>query len=176
MSASTKKAPTNRADSSSAGPSSSGDLTLDENRQLIQYAAYVIVGAVIVSRLIFPAMFALYILAFPLGILYLVQTCPTMESFDAKKELKRVLRGADLPDDDPNKPKGFLGITFARIGAAVTTELATGMGYQVEMVTLGVANVATVRVPSAKMDCYWVGVVGRWFYVLGREIPEYKYE
>lgn len=161
---------TNRAAPASA--SDTGTLTLEQNKKLLQYAASG-VGALFCFRLLFSAMFGIYILAFPLVYLYLVQKCPNMESFDAKKEIKRVLRGYHLPDDDPNKPKGFLSETIARIGATITTELATGTGYEIQIYPLaGAAHVAAVRVPSAKMDCYWVGAVGRWFYVYSREMPD----
>ena len=43
--------------------------------------------------------------AAPLAGLYLMSTCPVDESFDAKRELKRVLRGEKLPADHPDKPK-----------------------------------------------------------------------
>jgi hypothetical protein len=83
---------------------SAGTLSLEENKELLKYVAYAIGGAV-AFRLIFSAMFGLYVLAFPIVYLYLVQNCPKIESFNAKKELKRVLRGVHLAEDDPNKPK-----------------------------------------------------------------------
>jgi hypothetical protein len=81
-----------------------GTLSLEENKELLKYAAYAI-GAVLAFRVLFTAMFGLYVLAFPIAYLYMVQNCPSVESFDAKRELKRILRGAHLPEDDPNKPK-----------------------------------------------------------------------
>jgi hypothetical protein len=89
---------------SGAADTNTGTLSLEENKELLKYVAYAIGGAV-AFRLIFSAMFGLYVLAFPIVYLYLVQNCPTIESFNAKKELKRVLRGAHLSEDDPNKPK-----------------------------------------------------------------------
>ena len=77
---------------------------MEENKELLKYVAYAIGGAMM-FRFIFSAMFGLYVLAFPIVYLYLVQNCPKIESFNAKKELKRVLRGAHLAEDDPNKPK-----------------------------------------------------------------------
>jgi hypothetical protein len=65
--------------------------------------------------------------------------------------------------------------TFARVTASVATELATGLGYEIEMFPLaGAAYVAAVRVPSSNTDFYWVGAVGRWYYVYSREIPGAK--
>jgi hypothetical protein len=87
-----------------AADANTGTLSLEENKELLKYVAYAIGGAV-AFRLIFSAMFGLYVLAFPIVYLYLVQSCPTIESFNAKKELKRVLRGVHLAEDDPNKPK-----------------------------------------------------------------------
>lgn len=51
------------------------------------------VAGLMVMKVLYSAMFALWIAAFPLIYLYAVQQCPSDESFDAKKELKRVLRG-----------------------------------------------------------------------------------
>ena len=65
------------------------------------------VGGVALLRLLLSNGAMLYLILLPLVYFYGLQTCPTVESFDAKKELKRVLRGHHLPEDHPNKPKGF---------------------------------------------------------------------
>jgi hypothetical protein len=52
-----------------------------------------LVGSMIVMKLIYSALFAAWIVAFPLAYLYAASQCPLDSSFDAKKELKRVLRG-----------------------------------------------------------------------------------
>jgi hypothetical protein len=44
-------------------------------------------------------------LAAPLAGLYLMSSCPSDDSFEGKRELKRVLRGEKLPEDHPDKPK-----------------------------------------------------------------------
>jgi hypothetical protein len=99
-----RAAPRSSSGAGAAADASEGTLSLEENKELLKYVAYAI-GAALAFRLIFSAMFGLYILAFPIVYLYLLQNCPKMESFDAKKELKRVLRGVHLAADDPNKPK-----------------------------------------------------------------------
>jgi hypothetical protein len=74
----------------------------------------------------------------------------------------------------PDKPKGILSETLARINATLTTEVATGLsGYEVTMMPLASAViVACVRVPSAKRDCYWIGAASKWWYVCGRELDD----
>lgn len=57
----------------------------------------------------------------PLFYLYLVQTCPSPATFDAERELKRVLRGHYLPEDNPEKPRGWLQETMASVTASVAT-------------------------------------------------------
>lgn len=51
------------------------------------------VGSMLVMKILYNALFAVWIVAFPLVYLYAAKQCPSDESFDAKKELKRVLRG-----------------------------------------------------------------------------------
>lgn len=147
--------------------------TPEQNKQLVQYGLLVI-GTLIVLKVLANANVAgLYLLALPLLYFYAVQNCPSMESFDAKKELKRVLRGHHLPEDHPNKPKGFLEELAARVTATVTTEIATFPGYEVDMTSLaGAAWIADVRIPTAKLQCYWIGVFHKWYYITSYEIPE----
>ena len=129
------------------------------------------IAGLVLLRFLLNAALLLYVLALPVLYFYLVQNCPSDESFDAKKELKRVMRGHHLPEDHPDKPKGFLSETLARLSATVTPEVATGLGYEITMISMaGAAKVACVRVPAAKMDYYWAGLAGRWYYVYSNEL------
>lgn len=65
--------------------------------------------------------------------LYLYITCPTNDSFDGKKELKRVLRGEKLPEDHPQKPKGFLEKAMAKVSASLAAEAAAFAGCKIEI-------------------------------------------
>eukprot|EP00540_Astrosyne_radiata_P008618 CAMPEP_0116838014 /NCGR_PEP_ID=MMETSP0418-20121206/8976_1 /TAXON_ID=1158023 /ORGANISM="Astrosyne radiata, Strain 13vi08-1A" /LENGTH=233 /DNA_ID=CAMNT_0004467967 /DNA_START=137 /DNA_END=838 /DNA_ORIENTATION=+ len=112
--------------------SSLDSLSKEQNEKLIQYAAYA-VGMAIAMKIILSAVFSLYILLLPIVYLYAVQSCPSQESFEPKRELKRILRGHHLPEDHPDKPKGWWNETVARVTASVSTELATGFGYEVSM-------------------------------------------
>mmetsp|Transcript_24433 Transcript_24433/g.36598 ORF Transcript_24433/g.36598 Transcript_24433/m.36598 type:complete len:364 (-) Transcript_24433:87-1178(-) len=134
-------------------------------------------GLTIAATLLFKAIIALLFsfamtLLLPLTIV-LYCTCPSNASFEAKKELKRVLRGHHLPEDHPEKPKTWLEKSVAKIAASVTTELATVAGYEVSMWSLaGCMTVARVTVPSVQKELYWVGVCNGWFYVLQRELGD----
>jgi hypothetical protein len=91
--------------------------------------------------------------------IYAIQTCPTTASFDAKRELKRVLRGAHLPEEQ--QPQGFFERGINRLAASIGTELATSLGYELSVDDyFGAVKVSWVRVPVAGMDFYWVGVFG----------------
>lgn len=103
---------------------------MEDPSQALMFFA-VIVASAVVMKIVFEAMFVVYIIAFPIIYLYAVQKCPSNESFDAKKELKRVLRGYHLPDNDPNKPKGLIGETLARVQASAATEVAMAPGYEI---------------------------------------------
>ena len=146
-------------------------LTSRHNLALIYSIGGVIVATALL-KVIMSALFLVWVLAFPLVYLYGVQTCPANASFDAKKELKRVMRGHQLPEDHPDKPKGWLAENLARVAASVTTELATGLsGYEVEMWDVaGAAKGATGRGASINAECVWIGWFGRWTYVYQREI------
>mmetsp|Transcript_115199 Transcript_115199/g.332776 ORF Transcript_115199/g.332776 Transcript_115199/m.332776 type:complete len:287 (+) Transcript_115199:144-1004(+) len=160
--------------SSSPGDSSPiSSLTPEQNKQLIQYGL-MFIGALIVLKVLAKTnLGALYMLALPLIYVYAMQTCPSAESFDAKKELKRVLRGHHLPENHPEKPKGWFEEMTARVTASVTAEIATFPGYELEMTNLaGAAWLADVRVPSAKTQCYWIGAFDKWYYVTSFDTPE----
>jgi hypothetical protein len=66
-------------------------LTPEQNQELVEYTL-ILIGICIVARvLVTSSLSGLYIIALPLVYLHGVQTCPSMDSFVAKKELKRVL-------------------------------------------------------------------------------------
>ena len=135
-----------------------------QNRDLIMYGGAALISAIL-FRILASSMAALSILLVPLAYFYFLSTCPTAESFDAKRELKRILRGHHLPEDHPDKPKGILSETIARIQASVTTEIATLPGYEITMVPVaGAALIVCVRVPSVQKDFYWIGAAKRWTY------------
>jgi hypothetical protein len=141
-----------------------------QNQELIKYAlGFVLLS--ILARLLSSSPSVLYILALLLLYVYAMQTCPSLSSFDAKQQLKRVLRGENLPEDHPDKPRGFFEQMATRVAASVTAELATFPGYEVTLTPFaGAAILAEVRVPTAKMHCYWVGAFGKWHYVYSRDI------
>lgn len=144
-----------------------------QNKMILKYGGLGLLS-IMFLQLLKQAMFGLYILATPMLYIYLVSKCPKQETFDARKEVKRVMRGHHLAEDDPNKPKGFFSETLARMTASVTTEAAiAAMGAEVTMVPLaGAAIVATVRVPAAQMDYYWIGIHENWYYVYSSELKE----
>mmetsp|Transcript_6234 Transcript_6234/g.9587 ORF Transcript_6234/g.9587 Transcript_6234/m.9587 type:complete len:286 (+) Transcript_6234:71-928(+) len=140
-------------------------LSDEQKFELMKYAGYTLSAALFV-RLLLSGLSFLSFLVLPALFLYAVQTCPSQESFDAKRELKRVLRGHHLPEDHVDKPKGWLNETIARVQAAVSTELATGLGYEVEMT--GMANavwLSSVYVPSVEKKFLWLGCFGKWTYL-----------
>ena len=156
--------------SASAGQQPQQRLTDEQNMELIKYAG-IAIGGTMILKVILNSLFMLYIALIPILIFYALQTCPTSESFEAKKEIKRVMRGYHLPENHPNKPRGYFEQVAARVAATVTTELATIPGYEITMTTFGgVAIMANVTIPTVKIEYYWIGVFGRWFYVYSREL------
>mmetsp|Transcript_47311 Transcript_47311/g.143274 ORF Transcript_47311/g.143274 Transcript_47311/m.143274 type:complete len:310 (-) Transcript_47311:179-1108(-) len=155
----------------SESAASSATLSDEQNMQLITAAMYV-VAVIMTVKLLSTVLFSLWVAILPVAFVYAVHTCPSNDTFDAKKELKRVMRGEKLPDDHPEKPKDWLSKSIARVAASVGTELATSLGYEVCLNNiLGACTVATVRVPSTEMDFYWIGALGKWYYLMQRQIP-----
>lgn len=145
--------------------------TEEQKQQMILYFGYAIV-AMVLARIVFST-FILTISLFvvPIVYIFLLNNCPPDGSFDVKKELKRVLRGQHLPENHPDKPKGFLAETLARAAASVATELATLPGY--EVTTWNVYNAAivkSVRVPTANLQFHWIGAMNQWYYIYSSEI------
>ena len=68
------------------------DLSDEQTSQLAKLGL-IFIGVVTILRIFASIFFTGYVLLLPLVILYAMSTCPSDDSFDAKKELKRVLRG-----------------------------------------------------------------------------------
>lgn len=100
----------------------------------------------------------------PLFCLYLIQTCPPQSSFDARTQMKRVLSGEDLPDDDPNKPRGMLSKGFRNITSTLASTAATAGGYTETFMNIFVARIVKVDLPVANLEMYWIGAAGTWYY------------
>ena len=64
----------------------------DQTTQILVLVLYSVITVAIISSLA-QAFLILYVVSFPLLLVAAMQTCPTFDSFDAKKELKRVLQG-----------------------------------------------------------------------------------
>ena len=115
----------------------------------------------------------LYMSLLPVLYLYGLQTCPSRASFDAKRELRCVLRGDSLPQDHPDKPKTGFGAFVKGAMATLTSEIATLPGYQVEMLSLwGAAWVVTLTLPTSDLACVWIGCNHRWYYWGSRSLSE----
>jgi hypothetical protein len=139
----------------------------NDNKQLIQYALMA-VGAIVAIKTLVQSIMTVLCLIFPLLYVYMVQTCPQESSFDGKKELRRVLRGHHLPEDHPDKPKGYFTKMAAKVSASVQTQVT---GCQQEMTSYkGAFIIVSMKVPSAKMQCYWIGALGGWKYIYSSEL------
>lgn len=154
--------------SSSTAFNNTSSLSPEDNKIVLRYGAMIVVASILI-RALSSSMVLIYFVGLPLLYIYALQTCPPVSSFDAKKELKRVLRGHHLPEDHPEKPKGFLEELATRVAASVTTELATLPGYEVSMMPFGGAVILVdLVIPTANTQHYWLGAFGKWHYVYSR--------
>jgi len=137
--------------------------------QIMNYLIYAVLG-IVALKILLTALASFLILFIPL-FFFAQATCPPDNTFDAKKELKRVLRGVHLPEDHPDKPKSWLEKTMSRVTASVATELATGLGYELCLTHFfGLGTLAVVEVDVANVKCYWIGCFNKWFYIMQKEI------
>jgi hypothetical protein len=147
-----------RVSRTNSNPDAFTSLSEADNQLLIQYGVLFLV-ALMLFKIMLSSLQSLSILLLPVAYVYALQTCPLVESFDAKKEIKRVLRGAHLPQDAQGN---FFERGINRIAASIGTELATGLGYEVSVDDyFGALKLAWVRVPVAGMDFYWCGIFGK---------------
>ena len=140
------------------------NLSEADTQLLLQYGGGLLIGLLVLKSILNVFSSLSFFLA-PLVYIYAVQTCPSVSSFDPKKELKRVMRGAHLPEQQ--QPQGFFERTMNRVAASIGTELATSLGYELSVVDYwGAGRVAWVRVPVAGVDFCWVGAFGKfsWCY------------
>mmetsp|Transcript_45149 Transcript_45149/g.109242 ORF Transcript_45149/g.109242 Transcript_45149/m.109242 type:complete len:280 (-) Transcript_45149:1416-2255(-) len=160
---------TNPARASSTTSNNTTTFSPEDNKMILQYGAMIVVASVLLRALSSSLILLIYFVGLPLVYVYALQTCPPASSFDAKKELKRVLRGHHLPEDHPEKPKGFLEELATRVAASVTTELATLPGYEVSMMPMaGAVILVDLVIPTASTQHYWLGAFGKWHYVYSR--------
>ena len=112
-------------------PSDLNSLSDEQNGEIVRLAL-IFIGFITLLRMVAAMFSSIYVIVAPLALLYAMQTCPSNETFEAKKELKRVLRGAHLPEGHPGKAKeDWLSNTVARVTASVTAEVATALGHEV---------------------------------------------
>lgn len=139
-----------------------------DNEMILQYGIMAF-GGLLLLKIIVNALSSLVFLLLPFLYFYAASTCPTTDSFDAKKELKRVMRGAHLPEEQ--QPKGFFEQGLNRLAASISTEIATSLGFEVRMTEyFGVAKMSVVEVPVAGFEYYWIGAINRWQYIGQREL------
>jgi hypothetical protein len=146
------------------------DLSEEDKQLYMKYATMGVGGCIgykILSNMVGDGF--LFFLIMPVVYVYGLQTCPENSTFDAKKEVKRVLRGHHLPDDHPSKPRkgNFLEEWTAKITASVATEVsAAAGGYSFEIAPLlgGCAKHAVVTLPTLGLTCEWIGFNDTWYH------------
>jgi hypothetical protein len=121
----------------------------------------------LIASLISYALYALVILFCALAL-----TIPPKDSFDAKKELKRVIRGENLPPGEnhvnlENKKgiKGFFERAFIRAEASVTGEILSLAGHEVTIDTYAVVHISRVNYSVTNSTCVWVGCFNKWYFI-----------
>ena len=170
-----KMSSTNSNQQASADDAASAKAQIAKASTLFMQSFAVLMSMFAFSFYVTASAYVFSVVGLPLFFLYLVQTCPPNDSFHAKVQLKRVMTGADLPDDDPNKPRGFIHKGFRNITSTLATTAATAGGYQETFYSiLYAATVVKVTMPTANLNCYWIGAAGSWYYWGATEIDGNK--
>lgn len=162
--------PTNRRARTPAEPMA--PLLSEAEKQLYMRYAKMGIGSWIAFKVLSQIMgegSVLFFLVLPGVYAYGLQSCPDNATFDAKKEVKRVLRGHHLPENHPSKPRkgNFLEEWTAKISASVATEVgAAAGGYSIEIAPLlgGVVKHTTVTLPTLNLTCEWIGCNNSWYH------------
>jgi hypothetical protein len=150
-----------RGSGDGGGASAAANPRLDANGELLLQYGPMALGALLILRIVLSALGnALPLLVMTAAAyLYVSASCPPNDTFDAKRELKRAMRGEHLPEE--LRPRGLLERGLNRLAASVTTELATSLGYDISMTDcIGAATMACVTVPCNGMEYYWIGILG----------------
>jgi hypothetical protein len=143
-----------------------------DTKEMLKWTMMIVGGFTILQSLS-RAFFSVCMVLLPGLYTYLFYTCPKEESFDVRKELKRVLRGYHLSDDHPDKPKGYLESVMARAVASVTVESTVLTGYKLELTSYrGAFIVAKLKLPSKEMEVYWIGIARQWHHVYTRNLGD----
>jgi hypothetical protein len=88
----TRNAPSGSASATRNAPSDLNPLNDEQTSEIVKLGL-IFIGVVTLMRMIASIFTSIYVIVVPLALLYAMQTCPSHETFNAKKELKRVLRG-----------------------------------------------------------------------------------
>ena len=163
-----------RSDNSSrsGSPSDDPNNTLPVAPSEISTIALSLLGTFVAARCLAVVSKLATALAAPIAGFYLMTTCPINESFDAKKELKRVLRGYYKSDTDPSKPKNFLEKALAKVNATVEAEAAAFAGCNVEIIDLmGLAKIASINNSITQTSYFFLGAVNKWRYIMAKDFP-----
>jgi hypothetical protein len=100
------------------------------------------------------------LVAAPLLYFYLRENCPGPYTFDAKREVKRVLSSALAPD----------GALLGRAAAWVALEL-TALQCAVSITdVMGAMRTACVELPTMNCKTFWIGALNNWHYLFGMEL------
>lgn len=163
------------SESSSELAREAGEVINNASNEEMAKWTLMIIGIFTLFRAIASTFFTALLLVLPVLYMYLWHTCPSKESFDSRKELKRVLRGHHLPDDHPDKPKGYLESMMARAAASVTAESAVLIGSKLELTSYkGAFILAQMELPAQKMTVYWLGIAGQWRYIYTSQEGEHS--
>jgi len=77
-----------------------------------------------------------------------------------------------LPEDHPNKPKGFFEKMAAKVSASIEAEAAALAGCKVEIVDLyGIVKMASITHPITNTRYFWLGAVNKWRYIMAKDFP-----
>ena len=123
---------------------------------------------IVVMALKVLAAFRSFLIIVPIYLLF-KNTQPS--DFDAKKELKRVLRKENLPEGHPEKPKGWLEKMASKAAASLAGEAMTAAGYKISHTQLlNCIKIVEVELDVDGSTLVWVGALNKWYFLRKVEV------
>lgn len=139
-------------------------LGLDEHTVVILKYILAAVGVLTALKTVAQTILYLTLAATPVIYFYLKATCPTIDTFDAKEELKPILGGYHLPAEEQDRRSSWEKM-LSSAKASVTAEYSALVGDTQTEFTHFFGVVIVAKVTCQQQSYYWLGARQEWTFL-----------